>query len=475
MCDFDPNLFTETLAFAGVFRDGELSTKPLSVEIRYSLLNAYPPVGVIRGTAADWPELEDFFNKRQSPLCELQTARAGGGLKNAHSSQVLIRKIGLLEDESEIVQQVLGRFDIFDITIDTDYGPRGQSNRKMTFLLTGPVFIWMSPAIRQFSNLRRTKTRFPSARLQIFGVRDVQITAQPHFLYAHPMQDDRNRTFGNTRLSVEAEAFALTLTDRDLDRTDASFAKRALEVVDILCLLVSFISKATVTWYSRTLWSDGRLSENYREVPQVPISRISWQEIVLYPRDVRSFISKAFTAYAKGNDGVNLRLPILIYVSAQSARTVDEQFILLFSCLEKVVDMLDQAKPWEVLKDSELRTIARFLRAQLKEMGKDFQTVATVSEKIKELARPAFRRRLSEHLRRLNIKLDDIGGHDKLRDIIRVRNSLIHRAEEVSIQQIVQDRKRLETIVERVLLTLLNWPGSTNTPTLANRPVREGS
>jgi hypothetical protein len=147
VCDFDPNLFTETLAFAGVFRDGELSTKPLSVEIRYSLLNAYPPFGVIRGTAADWPELEDFFNKRQSPLCELQTARAGGGLKNAHSSQVLIREIGLLEDESGIVQQVLGHFDIFDITIDTDYGPRGESNRKMTFLLTGPVFIWMSPAI----------------------------------------------------------------------------------------------------------------------------------------------------------------------------------------------------------------------------------------------------------------------------------------------------------------------------------------
>jgi hypothetical protein len=56
----DPLLFTKTLEFAGVFRDGDLATKPLSIEIRYSPLNAHPPVGIIRGTAADWPGLESF-------------------------------------------------------------------------------------------------------------------------------------------------------------------------------------------------------------------------------------------------------------------------------------------------------------------------------------------------------------------------------------------------------------------------------
>jgi hypothetical protein len=107
-------------------------------------------------------------------------------------------------------------------------------------------------------------------------------------------------------------------------------------------------------------------------------------------------------------------------------------------------------------------------------MGKDDETVTAIDEKRKELARPTFRRRLSQHLSRLRLDLSDIGGDGSLRKTIGIRDSLIHAADEPAIGQIVREQKRLETVVERVLLTLLDWQGPTNTPTLQNRPVLAG-
>jgi hypothetical protein len=108
-------------------------------------------------------------------------------------------------------------------------------------------------------------------------------------------------------------------------------------------------------------------------------------------------------------------------------------------------------------------------------MGKDAKTVELANEKTRELTRPAFRGRLYNEIERLKISLDDLGGRDVLRHVVDTRDSLIHSAGEVPIGAILRERKRLETVVERVLLALLNWRGPTNTPTRANRLSAVGS
>jgi hypothetical protein len=138
--------------------------------------------------------------------------------------------------------------------------------------------------------------------------------------------------------------------------------------------------------------------------------------------------------------------------------------------LEKVIDMLDQTK---MLSPNELSKLAKHLRSKLREMGKDNETITAVNEKKRELARPAFARRLPRNLARLGVDLTDIGGDASLREMIRIRDSLMHAADEPAIGRIDQEHKRLETVVERVLLTLLNWQGPTNTPTPGNRSVLE--
>jgi hypothetical protein len=95
----------------------------------------------------------------------------------------------------------------------------------------------------------------------------------------------------------------------------------------------------------------------------MPTSQLRWEDVVLYPKDVRRFLRRAFTAYQERHHyGVRLRLPILTYVAAQSAPTAEEQFILLFIGLEKMVDMLDPHP--EILTRGELKKIAKSFRRE---------------------------------------------------------------------------------------------------------------
>ena len=55
----------------------------------------------------------------------------------------------------------------------------------------------------------------------------------------------------------------------------------------------------------------------------------------------------------------------------------------------------------------------------------------------------------------------------------RVRNHLTHVHGEPPIGDIMVETRRLETIVERMLLKLLKWEGRTNTPTYTNRPIED--
>jgi hypothetical protein len=55
----------------------------------------------------------------------------------------------------------------------------------------------------------------------------------------------------------------------------------------------------------------------------------------------------------------------------------------------------------------------------------------------------------------------------------RVRNLLTHEKGEVPIDEIDYETRRLETIVERMLLKLLSWSGKIRSPTYYNRPVRD--
>jgi uncharacterized protein YutE (UPF0331/DUF86 family) len=109
--------------------------------------------------------------------------------------------------------------------------------------------------------------------------------------------------------------------------------------------------------------------------------------------------------------------------------------------------------------------------AELIGLKKSRCRVEMVKEKISELSRPTFYRRLLHRLRKLKVELKDIGGEAGLRQMIAVRNGLIHTTHEPPIEKIDLEASRVETVVERLLLRILGWTEKSHTPTPTNRRI----
>jgi hypothetical protein len=169
-----------------------------------------------------------------------------------------------------------------------------------------------------------------------------------------------------------------------------------------------------------------------------------------------------------------VRIPVLHYIWSQSSRFAEDRFTLLFFALEKLLSSFDATNPEpELLSDTELSRLWKVIRTVLLEIGKSADQIDLILQKRRELQRPPLKYRLRRHLHELGVILDDMDGEEGLGSMIRVRNLLTHEKGEVPVEEIVFETRRLETIVERMLLKLLSWSGKDHTPTHDNWPIRD--
>jgi len=259
-----------------------------------------------------------------------------------------------------------------------------------------------------------------------------------------------------------------------MERDGAAFVEETTALADKLCLLMSFLSKAYITWFTRTYSDGGEFLQSYRRVRTTDSDDPDWEDLVLSPPDIRPFLSQALSGYdTRTASGFDLRIPILYYVYAQSSRFVEDRLTTLFLALEKLLSSLDADDPEDdLLSRSELSTLWKAIRPALEEMGKTPKQIDLVLAKRRELQRAPLMHRIERHLNSLNIDITDIGGFRGVRKLVAVRNLLAHDKGEVPIDTVIYETHRLETIVERMLLKLLSWEGKTLTPTYNNRPVR---
>jgi hypothetical protein len=464
--------FSKTLAFAGVFEARERKTPQLSIEIAYSLTNSHPPTGIIRGTSADYSALEHFFRAKKEPLCTLRSVSKER--EAIICTGVRIHRISerhFPEDEQSTIHQVLGHFAIERVDIRTVFGtPAAEDKRQLTFLLTGPSELWLCDAIRTLSYTGDISVEHREPALPLDSVRD-QVSTAPHFAYAeHP------RAKGAPRETRQVELFALRVDDAfESARDGTAFAADSSALADTLCLLMSFLSKTYISWFACT-YSDGQeVLQSYRDVRTTDSEAPDWEELVLDPQDIRAFLNQAFAGYEKSAlTGFDLRMPMLHYIWAQSSRFAEDRFTTLFFALEKLLSSLDERDPEDdLLTDPELRKLWRVMCPTLEEIGKTPKQMELMLAKRRELQRAPLMHRIKRHLCSLGIDISDIGGEGGLRTMARVRNLLAHEKGEVPIDKVVYETRRLETIVERMLLKLLSWSGKTRTPTYYNRPIRD--
>jgi hypothetical protein len=374
------------------------------------------------------------------------------------------------KDEQSTIQQVLGRFSIDRVDIRTKFNsPATVKRREVTFLLTGPSDLWLVHASQTLRYTGEISVWHPDPALPLDATRD-QVSTVPHFVYGdYP----RAKAYA-PRETAQAQLFSIGVLDAfETERDGVAFLEDSTALVDKLCLLMSFLSKTYISWFT-CAYSDGEeVLQSYRQVRTGDDEAPDWEDLVLSPRDIRAFLNEALTGYnSRTAEGFDLRLPMLYYIWAQSSRFVEDRFTTLFFTLEKLLSSLDERNPEDQpLTRSELSKLWEVMRPALEEMGKTPAQIDLVLAKRSELQRVPLMYRITRHLSALEIDVTDIGGATGLSSMVGVRNHLTHRRGEVPIEKVICEIRRLETIVERMLLKLLSWSGNNRTPTYKNRPI----
>lgn len=472
----DDALFSKKAVFAGVFRNGELITPPLSIEVQYSPINAHPPRGTIHGTSTEYKSLEHFFMRRTETVCLLESISSSAGRERITCKGVLIREISerrYADDETGLIQQTIGRFVVDELHIEHEIPDSTQPKQEAIFSLDGPTLLWMSDDLRSLSYTGNVTTKVRGGDLVLNSLPGLRIQARPHFHYISQgdgQSDELTKDSRGRRSLAETEIFVLTISQSDISQEIPNFQEVASRVNERLCLLVSFLSKRHVRCFSRTFVSTTRLTEIYSSISPGRRDAPQWEDVILAPAEIQSFIQNAFERYdEQSRNGIDIRLPILAYIHAQNAQFVDYEFLSLFRSLEMLVDALDsskQAKP--LVSKEDLLQLKKVLRTELKRMNKTKNDRKAIYEKLPELQRPNFLTRVTSHLEHALVDLEDIGGFRGIEKTIQIRNLLIHSAQEPCMDEIANEISRLETIVERLILRLLGWAGRTHTPTLNN-------
>jgi hypothetical protein len=291
---------------------------------------------------------------------------------------------------------VLGNFSIERVDIRTKLNtPAEEKKRQASFLLTGPSDLWLCHASRVLSYTGDISVTHSDPVLPLDSTRD-RISTAPHFVYA-----DYPRAKGIRREIGQAELFSLRVDDAfETAREGAAFIADSNALADTLCLLMSFLSKTYITWFTST-YSDGHeVLQTYRNVRTTDSKAPDWEDLVLSPPDIRPFLNQALVGYDKSTaSGFDLRIPMLYYIWAQSSRFVEDRFSTLFFALEKLLSSLDESDPEDdLLTMSELSKLWKVIRPALEEMGKTPRQVELVLAKRRELQRAPLMHRIQRHL-----------------------------------------------------------------------------
>jgi hypothetical protein len=458
--------FTRTLEFAGIFEAGERRTPPFSIELGHSTINSHVPKGIIRGTGKDYEVIERFFMSSRPPTCVLRSSSEKR--ESIVCKEVLMHGLSnrmFPDDEKGTIHQVIGHFSFEEVEIRRLFGVRPESARKRAqFIMDGPSALWMTYSQQVLADTGEIENQVHDSSMFLDNVPEA-IEARPHYVYAQP-----SRKSGSVKEVVQAKLFSVIVDAPGADlRSIEEFMVHSSEIADTLCLLVGFLSKSPIRWFSSTYVDGNILIERHRAAKANSDEPPHWDEVVLSSKCIRQFLSTAFAAFRTAPIA---RLPVLYYIWSQSARFVEDRFTVLFFALEKMLSFLDKMHPEPaLLSDPELTALWKTVRPSLLSMGKSPEQAGLIQEKRSELKRPPLRHKICRHLRTLSINLDDVGGDEGLRKMIRVRNRLTHDGEEVPIDEVVFETKRLETIVERMLLRLLGWSGDYHTPTSNNRSI----
>ncbi|MCK4307496.1 hypothetical protein KAW50_04635 [candidate division WOR-3 bacterium] len=441
--------FCDRYEFVGNFSKGKEVANDLNIVFQYSKIKDVEIIGKVTGTTDAFRQLIRVINQ---PGNYLKLFSRNESIQISSEKVYLRGRIGECSSYGYIYHEA--DIGLEDVTITKYYESVENSGRYITFFLAGPRVAWSVYIGVEESSTGEIKNKIKNSKIELNEDFPFEIEVFPYDFY------DETPAPENYKLKTNVLALHFK-TEKSVEQlSNEDFVAEAEKVADDLTLLVSFLSKQWVTWYRYELYTNDSIKTYVKRTNRkCSTKELHWDDILVEREKSREFLKDGFSNLRKlRSDKFDLFMPIIYFMIANEIKYVVEQFTMLFLSLEKIKDMFALKEENSLKNLPDFKELKESISDIIDDKVGDPKVREKIQKKIPELNRPPLKFILDSLFSKYDVDWKDIypsGTPDYT--FIKTRNYLFHSSKKIDGDPLIKETYRLQVIVERLLLSILDW------------------
>lgn len=437
----------------------------LHIVVTFSSINEGKIVGKVLGTVKTAVKLERLFGLPM-PYLKLSSEKTESTTTCIFSEKMSLKNLSrryMSSISSDEMTYVVSDLDFENITITGRYGHSESPERHLTFFLCGPQSLWQIRRSSEWFSTGEKKTEVCNSKIELNEELPFEIEVVPQYFY------DETPTSDNFELIADVLTLHLK-TEKPIEQlSDEDFVNSGKAIVNDLALLISFLSRSWVTWYRYQFQMNDAIETHVRRTRRWSTKEPDRHDALVEWNKTREFLKTGISNLRKlREEGLDLFMPILYFVSGNEAEYLEDKFTTLFLSLERIKDMFQDKKRKGLRRnqsDNAFKKLRSLISDVIKENIESSEVLERMQTKIPELNRPSLRFVLDSLFSEYNIDWRDIYPSASDFTLIKTRDKLFHSSQEVNIDILFKEVRRLQALIERLLLRMLGWEDLSCSPT----------
>jgi hypothetical protein len=455
--------FFERHEFLGSLVQDDKSADDLQIVVQFSLLKEGEIAGQVLGTSETFDKLARISDVT-GPKLILRSKKDPDSRFEFYSDDVHLgsaqRRTWTPAYGNNIAYVVSElHFDKFEVLHRIE--PRDSISRSIVFFLSGPRYMWEIISFGERSYTGEAKVDTRNTKIELDDALPFSIEVKPWYFY------DKSSPPDVFDLKAHVLALELSTSIKEEELTNDAFVQKAIAVIEDLILLVSFMSRGWITWYSYEFLTPTFIKRHVRRARETSSRDISWNDTLVEHGQGRQFLKSAYTNLQKlRSEGINLFMSIAYYLSGLESKYMEEQFTTLFLALERTKDLFAQHNQeyLEILSPTISEPLSNSIKDQIKRVVDSPDIRGRIYDKIRELNRPSLRFVLDSLLSKNEISYTDLYPPGEEFSLISTRDQLFHSSKKIDYDHLFREFYRLKSVLERLLLRLLGWENFARSP-----------
>jgi hypothetical protein len=320
--------------------------------------------------------------------------------------------------------------------------------------------MWEIFSLGERSFTGETKVDIRNTKIDLDVVLPFSIEVKPWYFY------DKSSLPDVFDLTTHILSLEFTTSILEEEFSNDAFVQKAIAVAEDLILLISFMSRSWITWYSYKLLTPTFIKRHVRRAREVSTRSINHLDTLIKHGQGRQFLKSAYTNLQKlRSEGIDLFMSIAYYLSGLESKYMEE--------LERTKDLFAQRNQEyvSILLPHLIEPLSDSIKDQIRRFVDSPDIRGRIYDKIRELNRPSLRFVLDSLLSENNISYSDLYPDSEEFSLISTRDQLFHSSKKVDYDHLFREHHRLKSILERLLLHLLGWNNYDRSPDIYTKKM----